>query len=281
MGKGVRSGNRPRAEYVEGIPRSPNPENTRQVSRRDKVPHIDLRVRRLVNVKATQELDPEYPHAWDEALNTMGRANPGLGQVIGLGSLGLTYIKSQEMIAMLSERYRRDFFDPRRKVGLFRRIGNEMVDFMRAEAHWQKQTTQLESECALNNISLSVQDEGYASVEEMIAALSGMEDDSMSRPETNGQIFGHYMAKVRGLTPVRGHDFGLDLTLNEQLYDERSSLVGHLAATGLPVHVIDAHWKPHLTVFQVLPHITPTTLKESYVPDRIVLDSPKPIRYPE
>lgn len=264
---------RPQAEFVGGLARRVprRPESPVRIPDTTQVPHLDLRVVRMVNAQFTCERED-----WRDFLDDLGTDNHPLGSARSLGAVGITYVPSKHMNGMLADKYPRDYHDPRRKIGLFRRVSAGLGAFIRSECQiaFDEQTAEVERD---------ITDRRQAWREEEINALFrelGMAEDMP--PETVATLteedqarleshrFGPANLAVRGLDFYGKSRFGLDLAGNEITYEERFGLIGFLRGElGLDTTVLDAGWRPHATVFRMHEHVP--------VPDKLTADGYMPV----
>lgn len=272
-------GARPPREFIEGAPR-------RRPSRRgsvepgeDRTAHIDLRVVSLVELD-TASNDFE----WNDLLVDIGRSNHATGTARSLGSVAITYIPSKHLNNMLRERFSRDYHDPQKKLRLFRKINAGLKDFIRegAGVAYEQKVQQLTAEHdAKVERQRAIVGHGIAGIIDIDEIdWPSYDDEPDTAPEhclrSVEHAFGPVTMQVKGLNIYgKGRSYGLDLSLNDPIYEVRNGLIGHLARERLDVSMLRRDWDAHATIFDMHDHVgsAPLTYHQS-VPEELKFDAP-------
>ncbi len=225
---------------------------------------------------------------WHMFLDDVGERNYGIGRAHALGSAAVVMVPAKEMGRMLDERY-----DKYRSRDTARDIHRRLADGITAFAReatiraYDDQTT--EQEIAYNRLQSAVRfstisheieaddvaelvyQEGVGFIEKLAAEL----------PQIAPQLpmeAGSFAVKEVALFGKTG--YGLDLSTNDQLYEERSALLNHLRTEErLDTSRLAADgWTPHATIFTFEDHISNAPLDyQAGMPKKIGLNAVKPI----
>ena len=276
----MKSGNRPKAEFVDGMQRRGTPEGRQaQYSDLAKPPHIDLRVRRRINIPRTIALlNEDYRTQWHDFLDDAGQQNVSVGSARALGSIGITYFGSTELNFMLRQKYSRDYFDPHKKLKLFRTVSGGITAFIRDEARAEKEMAQYQhtapNKAAQKIIELESGIRGYSYNE--MASLK------VASEQFGERAFGEATLLVGRVGLSGPHHWGLDFSSNDRLYEERTRLKGHLKLEHkLDTTLLKNSWQPRGTFFDVFQHLPGAAITTLLPPDSIAFDAPESTRNPE
>jgi hypothetical protein len=270
------TGARPPREFIEGAQRRKPSRHGSMEPVEDRTAHIDLRVVSLVDLDTADNV-----FDWNDLLMDIGRYNHAIGTARSLGSVAITYIPSKHLNGMIRERFTRDYHDPQKKLRLFRRINAGLKEAIRegAGTAYEQKVEQL---TAIHDTKVERQ---RAAVGAGIADLLDLDsvdwlsdDGDATAPEDylrNAEhAFGPVTMTVKGLN-MYGRKYGLDLSLNDPIYEVRNGLIGHLAREKLDVSVLRRDWDAHATVFDLHDHVGPAELTyHQAVPDELKFEVP-------
>lgn len=274
---------------------------------------VDGRKRRVTQAALPSRMTPTWPELriirqpdlspregatdWDEFQNDVGRCNYGKGYARSLGSVALVYIKACEMGRMMDEKYAHANLSRDRTKDTYRKMAQAVREFVRERfgQAYNTQTSDLEFErkrlqYALQDYSCSNElvlrsGNGYSSTEYSKYKPARSQPspphvldtigDTVRMPQT--EYFGNAVLEVKALTLFGKDGYGLDLSPNEQLYDERAELVRFLRLdAGLNTRGLNNIWTPHATLFNFEQHIQAAPL--SYRTERPLLMAFEPPR---
>lgn len=280
MRQGIR-GARPQTEFVGGVNRRQSNSQIHSVkTKAGPKPHVDLRVIRKVNYK----FDPERD-GWRDALDEFGAKNRHLGFGRALGCIAMTYIPAKYMNSMVADRFPKDYSDPKKKIALFRNMNASLKAYMQVEQNNARdaQTNAVAKSHEQRFIEWRQQcvDDMFDEIgrplmvipPDSVVSLSGEDRDRLE-----SYMFGPATLAVSGLALFGGRRYGIDLGDDPMAYHERRGLIDHLRIVEkLPVHKLDANWRPHATVLKLHDHLpAPTSVPVSdYIPDLLAFMPPE------
>lgn len=225
----------------------------------------ELRVTRFPDIDAGLDTD-----SWHIFLDDIGGPrNYGKGKARALGSMAINYISAKEFGLMLEARYgdSNDYSTPEKAARLIAKMRRGIGDFIRDA---QKEAYDNRTEAIVDRVSsiivgssLDVDNE-LASTAATTGEMSMFEADIVDTV-TAGQSapiwFSPAELAVNGLGHY-GEGYGLDLSMNPVLYDERMGILEYLRTYERlnTVKYTNAGWIPHATVFELEQHIRSTTI---------------------
>lgn len=270
-------GARPGREFIEGGQRRrPSRQGSPEIAE-DRTSHIDLRVVSMVDLDtATNDLE------WNDLLVDIGRSNHAKGTARSLGSVAITYIPSKHLNDMLRERFSRDYHNPQRKLRLFRRVSAGLKESIRAGAGvaYEQRIQQLTGEHEMKReCHRELVGAGIADILDIEAFGWDGEDIDASPEDCLRNVehaFGPVTMKVKGINLYgRGNKYGLDLSLNDAIYEVRNGLIEHLASERLDVTRLKRDWDAHATIFDAHDHLGAVALAyHQPVPEDLRFDAP-------
>lgn len=220
----------------------------------------ELRVVRFPDTDHGQDLDD-----WHIFLDDVGGSrNYGKGKARALGSMAMIYISAKEFGLMLEEKYGRgkDYNTPEKAARLIAKMRTGMRVFMEGanKEAYDNRTLSIHERLAdgaigstftLDNELLDPQDRA-----DELAAFEADVVDVVVAGQTAPIWFGAAELAVKGLGQY-GEGYGLDLSLNEVLFDERRALLDYLRTYEKlnTAKFTNAGWMPHATVFEFEDHI--------------------------
>ncbi|GAC1392390.1 MAG: hypothetical protein NVSMB46_08120 [Candidatus Saccharimonadales bacterium] len=268
MGKGAR----PQREFIDGIPRK-NIATTnykRAPKKPEPLPHMDMRIIRQVDTSKF-----ENTHAWHPYLDVLSQKNHGIGYGRSLGALAITYVRATEMNKMLADAYPNDFFDGNKKVKLFRNLGKSITEFIRVQGNIES-VYKVEKIAALREYQQTAYlRSGSDEIDDGTLLQADRYEDEELVHQSQYYKYGPAELSVRGLEIYGKSKWGIDLSLNDSLFEEREGLRHHLRGVeGLKTAPMDRDWQPHATLFQAFDHIPVTELRHKIdVPSQIIFQS--------
>jgi len=221
---------------------------------------------------------------WGMFLDEVGDKNYGLGKAHTLGSVTLVFIKAQDMGRMLQDKYARAYADPRKTKELHHKIATSIHEFMRQARNkpWDAVSPGWRDAAAKDiyhqaHLSAGLSDAPKAlsiptSNRQSLLILPSEERRNLQRTQRLFELAAFTVKEVR----LFGKDgYGLDLTPNDQLYDERDALVRHLRQNeSLRVgNLANDGWQPHATMFTLEEHIRVTNLVHDAPPEAMAFDA--------
>lgn len=255
-----------------------------------------------VRQSAATEFTDENVLDWVLFLNHLGKRNYGLGTARSLGSVGVTLIKAKEMGRMLEDKWPYKQNSPEKSRKLQREVAKRLNGFMYsatskavgAKVKQLRRDTANEPSSPVDIINctafefhddlllpedLDLYDEDTdLDLDQFEAAIPGEELSQQLRQVRFGRAV--YKIHAAGLQPygknrpLGDKGWGLNLNLNESLYDQRRALVrylGNRGGEGLNTGLMDAAWEPHIVVFNLMQHLTTDTSPVTYDPDQVFL----------
>ena len=240
----------------------------------------ELRVVRFPDTDHGQDLDD-----WHIFLDDVGGSrNYGKGKARALGSMAMVYVSAKEFGLMLEDKYGRgkDYNTPEKAARLIAKMKTGMRVFMEGankEAYDNRTLSIHErltggvigSTFTLDNELLDPQDRA-----DELAAFEAEVADVVVAGQTAPIWFGAAELAVKGLGQY-GEGYGLDLSLNEVLFDERRALLDYLRTYERlnTTKFTNAGWMPHATVFEFEDHIRAATISYGEpLPGTISYDHP-------
>lgn len=267
-------GGRPRAEFVNHKPRhhrTPQPAPLTPT-------WPEIRVSRRADIGPGAATDD-----WHIFLAELGRSNYGKGRACSIGSVAITMVSAKEMGYMLQKRFPRAYSTPDKTARLHAKVAGGIADFVRSRQRlaYNEVTLRMElamqatrSEFSFVGMSNHLEEPPEADPLPCPQPPAGAGSDIESAvPAT---YFGDAVFAVDGLE-LFGGGYGADLSSNEQLYSEREDLRKFLRSdVCLDTSALNNSWKPHGTVFELLPQLRAVTLTyQAERPASIALDQPR------
>jgi hypothetical protein len=220
----------------------------------------ELRVIRFPDANHGKDIDD-----WHIFLDDIGGPrNYGKGDARTLGSLAITYITAKEFGLMLETKYGngKDYNTPEKAARLIAKMQTGLRVFMQ-EAH--KNAYDNRTDSIHDKISDIVVASAFSAGDTSYVPLGRSEELAEFEADIAGAVeagqtapiwFDDAELVVNGLAQY-GEGYGLDLTLNEVLFEERSALLDYLRTyeklnTG---KYTNSGWLPHATVFKFEDHI--------------------------
>jgi hypothetical protein len=247
-----------------------------------------LRVARMADV------EPRYAaHEWGDVLNDIGRNNKWVGTAFALGSVSVTLVPAQVMGRMLERKYPRKYHTKADTVDLNNDVRKRIQSFIRSTQNnaFNLGTREVEtayttrmSDFVTTTFSNEMIDsygtgEYYDETGSIATAADSSEVLHSVLTASHARIPYAAGAFVVSGLELYGHGYGLDLSENDQMYEERIGLINYLRSEeGLDTRQI-AHdgWEAHATVFSFLDHIGSAVLKRKLeLPVSMDFDAARP-----
>ncbi|GAC1388263.1 MAG: hypothetical protein NVS1B7_8220 [Candidatus Saccharimonadales bacterium] len=276
-----------RAEVMNNGTRRASFKRQRNLDTPPQVPqHIDLRVVRRINKD-----DPKYKDQWRDFLDDLGESSRPLGRCMTYGSLGITYVGATDMTHMVAEKYPKDFASFKRRPRVFEHLHDNLKEFIRAQS-------KVEFEKKIQHIAY--QHETHNSFSFISEIEPESEYDDIAEEFSDGDLesitlkikqletpYGPATLAVKGLELYKRRQdkphgrYGLDLSLNEQLYDERQGILSYLRGMErLDTSIVTPDWEPHAVIFEPHDHLTSVEPHhDETMPDRLSARPPQPEMY--
>lgn len=254
----MQRGARPPAEFIQGDQRR-RPRNAESSVPNQPIPtNIDLRIIRKVDLKRTEDR-----YDWQDFVDEFAQKNHELGRTLALGGIAITYVSDTTMTHILRDRYPRDFSKAKTKQKLYRAISRNVKDFLREESstayHEKAQGVKMDWETRRALARDAEIDAIFSGNEYFVAPVLAEETDTALTYEERRNLeeysYGPVTLAVRGLD-LFSRRHGLDLSTNDQLYEEYYGINNALLTDGL--NVVDyagKEWRPHATIFFPHDHI--------------------------
>lgn len=208
---------------------------------------------------------------WNEFLNALGRLNRGKGKAFALGAMACSYVTAVEMGKMLQKRYP-DVYENRAKtIQMHRRFARHYNEFVS-----RKERAGLEAVFAkTERMRVFEESEAFTGVfspDEIGDQAYGDIVLEVPKPGYIGWNLGTFA--VKGLQKYSRNELGLDLSPNDQLYNEWQETIDYCRHEGLDTKFIDRNREPHLVVFETFGVLGSVMLKAPNNPGKIALDPP-------
>jgi len=237
----------------------------RETGRRQVAPSItprwpELRVVRFPDTDHGQVLDD-----WHLFLDDVGGSrNYGKGKARALGSMAMIYVSAKEFGLMLEDKYGRgkDYNTPDKAARLIAKMRTGMRVFMDGANKEAYDNRTLSIHERLTDVVIG---NSFTFDNELADPLARADDlttfeadvaDVVVAGQTAPIWFGAAELAVKGLGQY-GEGYGLDLSLNEVLFDERRALLDYLKTYEKlnTAKFTNAGWMPHATAFEFEDHI--------------------------
>jgi hypothetical protein len=270
----VRGGKAP-AEFVNGTRRR----NTRTPSHSESegqrpMPHVDLRVIRKVNLSN----DAPKIEEWRDFIDEFACQNRALGTGRTLGSVAMTYIPATHMNVMLAERFPKAYGNRKGKLDVFRKINANLKAFIEEQGKkfGEAKIAEVQSlhddrmyEWRADHVIDLFDAEGKPTKVTPPESVTSLSPEEKLHLQT--YRFGPAVLAVRGLALCEGNHYGADLSADEIAHHERQDITDYLRyEERLDTSILNPGWKPHATLFDVLPHLK--------VPDNLPLREDAPLK---
>nr|ALS92478.1 MetaGeneMark_Unknown Function [uncultured bacterium] len=273
--------------------------------------------RDVLGRRTDDSLQPEGTGAWPEIrlvrqadiraednselrdyLDELGQTAYGVGTAKSLGSLSIVYVNATDLGKMFERKS--DQYNPTRRRALAARhaLADDFNDFSRQEfgKDYRRQTVDHMTahqllDHAVGGFSFSNEVEvdqsvytrppvkGFKSVAETNRPVSDYIDaavDPAAIPQTT--YFGDATFDITGVRVFGKDGLGLDLSGNDQLYDEGSRVRDFLKDARLDTSILPQEFTPHVTIFLAEEHQTGRTIPlPPGLPDVAVFMPPKAI----
>lgn len=239
---------RERADFTNA-PRRSQPRAQRENTPKPPPPsHIDLRIIRKANFENFPSLMP----AWHEYVDDIGSRNHAVGRAWAIGTLAITYVGSKQMNHMLREAYPGDYHRQDTKTKLFRRVHNGTTNFLREQSRHETMVKAEQLTLSHEKKALVLQS---PAIDPTLAAEQALR---LLQTPYNLGVFA-----TNGLTPFHnGRRWGVDLSLDKELYEEQRGIMNYLRREeGLDTAITGAGWTPHATLFEVHSHLPVVSLR--------------------
>ncbi len=228
---------------------------------------------------------------WHMFLDDVGERNYGVGRAHALGSAALVMVPAKEMGRMLDERYEK-YRSRDTARDIHRKVADGITAFAREatlRAYDDRTTDQeitfnqlrsavrfdaISNELEADVVDELVYQEGFGFVDKRAAELPPLPPVTAQLPMEAGS----FAVKEVALFGKTG--YGLDLSTNDQLYEERSVLLHHLKTEERldTSRLVTDGWTPHATIFTFEEHINNAPLDyRAELPQLIGLNAVKPI----
>lgn len=223
-----------------------------------------LRIGRKADIK-----DEGNAEVWNDYINQLARRNSHRGTINPLGSVACNMVLDTEMRAMIGGKYPSVMHDIRQAKEVYRSVAKDIGTLIGRERQ------------SYDNY---IRDVVYRERPD----LMGM-TDVVDRPDPQGNLWanGYFDLRPTVATAFGGYDgnkIALDLSANQELYEERQRIVRFLQ-TDLRLDaraVARADWQPHLTLYRANAQLQTSNAMPN-IPDEfpreIGLESPKPHLY--
>lgn len=198
-----------------------------------------------------------------------GPRNYGKGDARALGSLAITYISAKEFGLMLEAKYGngRDYNTPEKAARLIAKMRTGLKVFIEGankEAYHNRTESiqdRLSSLVIGNSFSFSNELADPLDASDDLAAFEADIADVVEAGQTAPIWFDDAELVVNGLGEY-GEGYGLDLSLNGVLFDERQALLEYLRTYEKlnTAKFTNGGWMPHATVFKYEDHIRSATI---------------------
>lgn len=212
----------------------------------------------MMRMARFMDIDDMEVYAWDEFFNKLGQRNRSLGRARAAGSVALTYISGVDFNKMLLEKYDSFRQSSAKAVKLQRQLSAELREFMRSNAAIERHnsTGRLVMDHYLsveNSMGLDTREDNFYSAADQVASLdlTPVEEDRLG-----SCVYAKSTLAVNGLSLYGRNKLGLDLSTNDQLFNERDQVVSFLRASGFNTNHISSEWSPHAVVFDGFDHIS-------------------------
>jgi hypothetical protein len=225
----------------------------------------ELRVVRFPDTDSGQDIDD-----WHIFLDDIGGSrNYGKGKARALGSMAITYISAKEFGLMLEAKYGngKDYNTPEKATRLVAKMRTGMSVFMR-DAHMNAYNNRtdtiydrLSSVVIGNSLSVVNELEDSSIVVDELTEFEAEVADVVVAGQTAPIWFDAADLAVKGLGQY-GEGYGLDLSLNPVLFEERQGMLEYLRTYEKldTARFTNAGWMPHATVFEFEDHIRGATV---------------------
>lgn len=209
---------------------------------------------------ALYEMEPD----WDIFQSKLERMNSRNGHAYTVGRFACHYLTDTEMRTMILDKYDKAVDSRKGAVEIYRGVKRSVQQFIDGEA---AMSTAYYKEVVLSGDT-----------------LHGTQKNSPRRP-SQSQTWVRAQLELRpalsgAIEIYDGNKWGLDLSLNDALYEERQLILTHLRQEeGLATRHARQDWQPHASIFEVYPHLRPqdVTMKipEDMRPGVIDFDAPR------
>lgn len=219
---------------------------------------------------------------WHGYLAEIGHENHTKGKAYAIGSVAITLVQATEIDAMLQEKYPRDYQTAKTARRVQVKLAKGITSLIRQQGQRayddRTENVQLGAECVDTDSSVIQLREDYELDDTGTWRDSG-ELTLAERTYLQRHQFGDSTFGAKRLD-IFGRRWGVDLSAEEQLYEERQTILRDLRKhEGLNISNVDSHWKPHACLFEISDHLRVTSLKEGRHfarPSLISFDRPQP-----
>lgn len=225
----------------------------------------ELRVVRFPDTDNAQNLDD-----WHIFLDDVGGSrNYGKGKARALGSMAIVYVPAKEFGLMLEDKYGngKDYNTPEKAARLIAKMRTGLRVFMEGANKQAFDNRTLSIHERLGDI---VMGDGFIFDNELadplrrdddVAAFEAEVADVVDAGQNSPIWFGAADLSVNGLGQY-GEGYGLDLSLNGILFEERLAILDYLRTYEKlnTTKFVNHGWTPHATVFEFEDHIRGATI---------------------
>lgn len=209
-------------------------------------------------------------YEWDLFLNELGNENKRRGKAQVLGEVACHYVTDKEMRSMIFEKYPQTKEDISEAGMIYRQIAKSIVQYI---GYAQKVADSVHREGVLGEHPELMGKTYPGFYNELIQQPRWQISELKLRSPEGGAIVGY-----------DGNRYGLDLTLNRFLYEERNDIKNHLKKDlKLDTNLLRNDWEPHATIFFVQPHLRVDDISLRYrglIPETIDFAGPKVFHEP-
>jgi hypothetical protein len=209
--------------------------------------------------------DPGNAEVWDAYINLLARRNSHRGTINPLGSVACNMVLDTEMRTMIGSKYPGTAHDIRKAKEVYRAVAKDIGSLLGRERYAH---------------DAFIKDVVYRERPD----LMGMTSEA-DRPNPQGNLWadGYFDLRPTASTAFGGYDgnkIALDLSANEELYEERRRIIRFLQ-TDLRFDartIARADWQPHVTLYQANAPLNTTNAMPNIpedIPRDIALESPK------
>ncbi len=222
-----------------------------------------------VKIQRFVRLGTDSSDDWSTYLNYFGRENYGNGEARAIGSAACTFVGGRVLSGMLRDKYPRDHRDRKQVIKLHRKFANGYNDFVGNQTPSFRYGEQ--QVCV---------DVPFSSIDEM-DLLDQEEPFDKSSKKWKLANFA-VRSEFGAFDTVK---LGLDLSLNQELYEERIRTLGYIHMERLDVSTLRSiDWQPHVSIFRAFSPIGMFVInhpheKDAVMPDEITLMPPKAYPY--
>lgn len=219
-----------------------------------------LRIGRKANIS-----DAGNTEVWNDYINQLARRNSHRGTINPLGSVACNMVLDTEMRSMIASKYPSVMHDMRQAKQVYREVAKDISTLIGRERR---------------SHDIFIRDVVYRERPD----LMGMTTEA-GRPDPQANLWstGYFDLRPTVATAFGGYDgnkIALDLSANEELYEERRRIVKFLQAD---LHfdaraIARADWQPHVTLYRANAQLN-TTNAMPHIPDDfphdIALEEPR------